>query len=143
VFWGLLVAAVGWLVAGSWHDASPHHRVAAVGLVVTGLVAGVWNARQIPHRINHRVSRLDAAISAGGFAVGLNVIAAGLSADQRFLLNAAMLALLAFFTVSLPAAYREQRRRERAEREWAAYTDQFRDAAFSTRRDWPPTRGKT
>jgi peptidoglycan/LPS O-acetylase OafA/YrhL len=143
VFWGLALVAGGWLVAGSWHDASPRYRVAAVGLVVAGLVAGVWNARQIPHRVPRPLHRIDAAISAAGLGLCLKVVADGLSPDRRFLFHAAIFAVFLALVVSLPTAYqvqgrrdREQWRRDRADREWSEYRSEFRGRGFVTRR-WP------
>jgi hypothetical protein len=148
VFWGPALVVVGWLVAGSWHDAAPRYRVVAVCLVVAGLVAGVWNARQIPHRVPHPLHRIDAAISAAGLGLGLKLVADGLAPDRRFLFNAAMLAVFLAFIVSLPTAYRvqwrrdrEQWRRDRADREWSEYTNRFRGRGFVTRR-WPPSRSR-
>ena len=70
------------------------------------------------------------------------MIADGLAPNQRLVFNAAIFAVLGFFTVSLPTAWREQRRRERTDREWSAYTDQFKDAGYATRRDWPLRRSR-
>ena len=124
--WPLALVAYVAIADALWPKAPTGLHVAAVAMTGVALVAGTWNARQIPRRARHPLGDKGEWVPAvGGLALLAKVVIDRLSPEWQFFANTVMGSFLLFIAVGLPIAYREQRRRDRADREWSTYAHRF------------------